>query len=144
MRLYVEKKDNLVLAGNKRLIILCIVFGGKWGSSDRPNPWILAKFCNTANSTGGNYKVNKYRMVFIRLTEIYGSSVFARSERSRVGEKRHPCGDCTQRPQRSTRKRRAHLHETADGECECHNILLSTFCSRFFMKKNHNRCVLFF
>lgn len=57
--------------------------------------------------------------------EIRASSVSARSERSRVGEKRHPGGDCAQRPQCSTRERGAHLHETTDGECECRNILLS-------------------
>ncbi len=129
LHMYAEK-DNLVLAGNKWLIMLCIVFG-KWGSSHKPNPGIFAKFCNTANCTGGNYNVNKYRMVFIQPIEIYVSSVSARSERCRVGEKWHPRGDCTQRPQCSARKRRTHLHETTDGECECRNILLSTSYSCF-------------
>lgn len=76
----------------------------------------------------GNYNVNKYRMVFIRLIEIYMRSVSARSERSRVCKKRHPGGDCSQRPQRGTGKRRTHLHETTDGECECHQFLLFTSC----------------
>lgn len=42
-----RKKDNLVLTGNKWLIMLCIVFG-KWGSSHKPNPGIFARFCTTA------------------------------------------------------------------------------------------------
>lgn len=94
------EKDNLVLAANKWLIMLCVVFG-KWGSSHKPNPGILLNsvILQTGElGTEGNYNVNKYKMAFIQLIDIYVSSVFARSKRSRVGEKRHPGGDCTQRP----------------------------------------------
>ena len=128
-----RKRDNLVLAGSKWLIMLCIVFWGNGGveSSHRPKTRgsFLAKFRNAADCTGRNDKVNKYRMLFVQLIEMHVSRLFsARSEGSGVGEKRHPGGDRAQGPQRGARKRRAHLHETADGECECHNILLSTSC----------------
>lgn len=134
--IYMQKKNkhNPVLAGNKWLITLCVVFG-KWESSNKTNPGISVKFCNTANCTGGNYNVNKYRIVFIRLIKIYVASAYARSERSRVGKKWHPGGDCAQGPQCSPRKWRAHLHETTDGECECHKILLSTLLLLMFFCK---------
>lgn len=62
-----------------------------------------------------------------RLIQKYTSSVSARSERRGVSEKRHPGGDSAQGPQRSARERRTQLHETADGECECHSILYYSF-----------------
>lgn len=60
-----RKRDNLVLAGSKWLIMLCIVFWGNGGveSSHRPKTRgsFLAKFRNAADCTGRNDKVNKYR-----------------------------------------------------------------------------------
>lgn len=54
LHIYAGKKNkhNPVLAGNKWLITLCVVFG-KWESSNKTNPGISVKFCNTANCTGG-------------------------------------------------------------------------------------------
>lgn len=127
---FVCRKDNLGV-GRKWMINNSFIVCGKWGNSCRTNLGIIAKFCITANCTRAKPKINKCRMVFEQLIEMYLLSVFFRSERSRVCEKWHPGRDCAQRPQCGTRKWRAHLHETTDGECECPNILLSPSCSCF-------------
>lgn len=74
---------------------------GETGDCHRPNRGIFAKFCKAANCAVLESRVNKYRLVFVQLTEICASSVSARSEGSRVRKERHPGGDCAQRPQRS-------------------------------------------
>ena len=125
--------------------MLCVVFrweiGGKALTNQTQRSLLNSVMLQTA--LRGYYNVNTYRMVFIQITEIYVSSASARSERSRVGEKRHPSGDCAQRPQRGTGERRAHLHETTDGECECRNILLlNHFVYMFVRNEQHNACTL--
>ena len=91
---------NLVLARNKLLIILVIllVFLGIGGALTKQTQGSVLNSVILQTALRGNYNVNKYRMVFIRLIEIYMRSLSARSERSRVCEKRHPGGDCPQRP----------------------------------------------
>lgn len=99
------------------------------------NTWLISSVWNLNWRTFTDHQISlccilhqgNTRTVCPACSDICVPSVSARFERSRVGQKWHPCGNCAQRPQCCARERRAHFHETTDGECECHDILLFTF-----------------
>lgn len=54
------------------IFIVC----GKWGNSSRTNLEMVAKFCLPENCVWVKPKINKCRMVFKQLIEMYPLSVF--------------------------------------------------------------------